>query len=142
MRNLFILGLLADSVLNLLACAVDSYYAFLAIKFFNGVLWVSTDRDQFSDTPSSKDGRRSPNGLLLVTSANYYLFVLTFKWVQKYLPRKKTRVILILLLRAPASMHELEWSRIKNISYTLAIEMSFFCLFYSTIGHLHDKKLL
>ncbi|XP_043523011.1 synaptic vesicle glycoprotein 2C-like isoform X1 [Frieseomelitta varia] len=38
MRNLFILGLLADSVLNLLASAVDSYYAFLAIRFFNGVL--------------------------------------------------------------------------------------------------------
>lgn len=37
-RNLFVLGLLADSVLNVLSTAVDSYYAFLAIKFFSGVL--------------------------------------------------------------------------------------------------------
>lgn len=37
-RNLFVLGLLADSVLNILATAINSYYAFLAIKFFNGVL--------------------------------------------------------------------------------------------------------
>ena len=37
-RNLFILGLLADSILNLLASATDSYYVFLAIKFFSGVL--------------------------------------------------------------------------------------------------------
>ena len=40
-RNLFVLGLLVDSVLNILATAINSYYAFLAIKFFNGVLWVS-----------------------------------------------------------------------------------------------------
>ncbi|OAD57016.1 Synaptic vesicle glycoprotein 2A [Eufriesea mexicana] len=37
-RNLFVLGLLADSILNVLSTAVDSYYAFLAIKFFSGVL--------------------------------------------------------------------------------------------------------
>lgn len=37
-RNLFVLGLLVDSVLNILATAINSYYAFLAIKFFNGVL--------------------------------------------------------------------------------------------------------
>ncbi|CAK9821737.1 Synaptic vesicle glycoprotein 2B [Anthophora retusa] len=37
-RNLFVLGLLADSVLNLIATAVDSYYVFLTIKFFTGVL--------------------------------------------------------------------------------------------------------
>lgn len=37
-RNLFILGLLADTVLNVVSSAVDSYYAFLAIKFLTGVL--------------------------------------------------------------------------------------------------------
>ncbi|KOC65938.1 Synaptic vesicle glycoprotein 2B [Habropoda laboriosa] len=37
-RNLFVLGLLADSVLNLLSTAVDSYYAFLLVKFITGVL--------------------------------------------------------------------------------------------------------
>ncbi|XP_076387020.1 uncharacterized protein LOC100879165 isoform X3 [Megachile rotundata] len=36
-RNLFVLGLLADSVLNVLSSAVDSYHVFLAIKFVNGV---------------------------------------------------------------------------------------------------------
>lgn len=38
MRNLFIFGLLVDCILNLLATAIDSYYGFLVIKFFNGVL--------------------------------------------------------------------------------------------------------
>ncbi|XP_043253875.1 synaptic vesicle glycoprotein 2A-like isoform X1 [Colletes gigas] len=37
-RNLFVVGLLADTVLNVLSTVVDSYYAFLAIKLLCGVL--------------------------------------------------------------------------------------------------------
>lgn len=38
MRNLFVLGLLADTILNLFGTAVDSYYAFLATKILSGIL--------------------------------------------------------------------------------------------------------
>ncbi|XP_076755311.1 synaptic vesicle glycoprotein 2A [Xylocopa sonorina] len=38
-KHLFVLALLLDSILDIVAATlVDSYYAFLAIKFFNGVL--------------------------------------------------------------------------------------------------------
>ncbi|XP_053987547.1 synaptic vesicle glycoprotein 2B-like [Hylaeus volcanicus] len=37
-RNLFVAGLLLDTVLNIVSTVVDSYYAFLAIKFLSGVL--------------------------------------------------------------------------------------------------------
>ncbi|XP_076160719.1 putative niacin/nicotinamide transporter NiaP isoform X1 [Ptiloglossa arizonensis] len=37
-RNLFVVGLLVDTILNVLCTVVDSYYAFLAIKFLSGVL--------------------------------------------------------------------------------------------------------
>ncbi|XP_078044728.1 synaptic vesicle glycoprotein 2B [Augochlora pura] len=37
-RNLFVVGLLADTVLNVISSALDSYYAFLAVKLLTGVL--------------------------------------------------------------------------------------------------------
>ncbi|XP_076654321.1 synaptic vesicle glycoprotein 2B [Halictus rubicundus] len=37
-RNLLIVGLLVDTVLNVLSSALDSYYAFLAVKLLTGVL--------------------------------------------------------------------------------------------------------
>ncbi|KAL2719010.1 synaptic vesicle glycoprotein 2B-like [Vespula squamosa] len=37
-RTLFVLGLLADSILNILSTAVDSYHVFLLIKFISGVI--------------------------------------------------------------------------------------------------------
>ncbi|KZC15125.1 Synaptic vesicle glycoprotein 2B [Dufourea novaeangliae] len=37
-RNLFVLGLLVDTVLNILSSVVDSYHVFLTIKFLSGVL--------------------------------------------------------------------------------------------------------
>ncbi|XP_033321832.2 synaptic vesicle glycoprotein 2B [Megalopta genalis] len=37
-RNLFIVGLLADTVLNVISSALDSYYAFLAVKLVIGLL--------------------------------------------------------------------------------------------------------
>nr|XP_031849590.1 synaptic vesicle glycoprotein 2B-like isoform X2 [Nomia melanderi] len=37
-RNLFILSLLADAALNVVSSAIDSYHAFLAIKFLTGIL--------------------------------------------------------------------------------------------------------
>ena len=38
LRNLFVVSMLADTVLNVLSSAVDSYYLFLLIKFLSGVL--------------------------------------------------------------------------------------------------------
>ncbi|XP_026672973.1 synaptic vesicle glycoprotein 2C-like isoform X2 [Ceratina calcarata] len=37
-RNLFVLGLLADSILNIFSTSVDSYYVMLLIKFLSGIL--------------------------------------------------------------------------------------------------------
>lgn len=37
-RTLFVLGLLADSVLNILSTAVDSYHVFLLVKFISGII--------------------------------------------------------------------------------------------------------
>ncbi|KAK2581246.1 hypothetical protein KPH14_008037 [Odynerus spinipes] len=37
-RTLFVLGLLADSILNILSTAVDSYHVFLLVKFISGVI--------------------------------------------------------------------------------------------------------
>ncbi|XP_043504239.1 synaptic vesicle glycoprotein 2C-like [Polistes fuscatus] len=37
-RTLFVLGLLANSILNILSTAVDSYHVFLLIKFISGII--------------------------------------------------------------------------------------------------------
>lgn len=41
MKTLFILGLLSDSILNIISSGVQSYYVFLLVKFVSGILWVS-----------------------------------------------------------------------------------------------------